>query len=184
MKLRFTLPLLVLIFLVVIFWKGLGIETLSGWNNTQSVNQPFPAFNFESLRPLNEQITENIFKNRVSFIHLWSTTCAICQKEHDFIMSLERVGSLLSATPLQWLGISFKDTPEDVLLFLENQGNPFSVVLVDEEGRLGVNLGIKGLPETFLVDSDGIIRLRHEGALNDKVWEEKFVPVLKELGVI
>jgi len=162
---------LILSFLFWIFWKAL-------FNEQHPVSQTttfFPEFHLKEVRAPHAVLTLSDLKGKVSIVHVWATWCGICIKEHQAWMSIKE------KWPYDFVSILYRDDPQKVLDLLAARGNPYTYVLNDEKGKLGLDLGLVGTPESFIVDKDGIIRFHHVGALNAHVFETTFLPILKEL---
>ncbi len=134
------------------------------------------------------------FKGHVTLVNLWATWCAGCKDEHPILMALSRQPGL------QMLGINYKELQASELsgqdpqsaealqkamarsqAWLQKNGQPFGVNLLDMDGRVGMNFGVYGLPETYLVDREGVVRFKHAGALTPEVVQQKLLPVLRSL---
>jgi len=125
-------------------------------------NQPLP------------QILKNKIPKQPVIIHFWATWCIVCQAEHPDLMNLTH------AHKIMWVGVAFKDSISKASKWLKLQGNPFDKLIFDNDGSIAISMGVYGTPETFLIDKNHKIILRHTGAINKKVWEQKFLPKLKE----
>ena len=109
-----------------------------------------------------------------ALINVWATWCIACRVEHPFLMKLKEESRLTI------YGLNYKDNKLKALDLLERDGNPFEFSIYDFEGRLAIDLGVYGAPETFFIDKNGLIRERHVGVIDEKVWEEKFSKYLNE----
>ena len=105
---------------------------------------------------------------------MWATWCIACKVEHPFLMKLKE------ESVLTVYGLNYKDNRSKAIKLLEIDGNPFELSIFDQQGKLAIDLGVYGAPETFFVDKKGIIRERHVGGLTKKVWEDKFEKFLIE----
>ena len=103
-------------------------------------------------------------------LNVWATWCPTCYAEHQFL-------NKLSAQGIRVVGLNYKDERQKAIKWLNDLGNPYSLSLYDNNGLLGLDLGVYGAPETFLIDGDGIVRYRHAGDLNDRIWEEEIKPL-------
>jgi len=112
---------------------------------------------------------------QVTLVNLWASWCLPCQAEHPYLVELGR------RDDLQVVGINWKDKPEAAAAFLAKLGNPFSAIGTDENGRAGIEWGISGVPESFLVDRQGVVRFRWVGPLDPIVIEERLLPIVAEL---
>ena len=134
------------------------------------------------------------FKGQVTLVNLWATWCAGCKDEHPILMALSRQPGL------QMLGINYKELQASELsgqdpqsaealqkatarsqVWLQKNGQPFGVNLLDMDGRVGMDFGVYGLPETYLVDRAGVVRFKHAGALTPEVVQHQLLPLLRSL---
>ncbi|STI47520.1 thiol:disulfide interchange protein (cytochrome C-type biogenesis protein) [Escherichia coli] len=103
-------------------------------------------------------------------LNVWATWCPTCRAEHQYL-------NQLSAQGIRVVGMNYKDDRQKAIRWLKELGNPYALSLFDGDGMLGLDLGVYGAPETFLIDGNGIIRYRHAGDLNPRVWEEEIKPL-------
>ena len=103
-------------------------------------------------------------------LNVWATWCPTCRAEHQYL-------NQLSAQGVRVVGLNYKDDRQKAIVWLKELGNPYSLSLFDGDGMLGLDLGVYGAPETFLIDGKGIIRYRHAGDLNARVWESEIKPL-------
>lgn len=139
------------------------------------IDQPAPAF---TLAGLGEQpgLARDEFAGQVVLVNFFASWCVPCRSEHPLLM---RLAAELK-TPLY--GIDYKDKPEDAARFLSELGNPYGRIGADRDGRVGIDFGVYGVPETYLIDGDGHIRYRHVGPLTAESLEHDLLPRLKALG--
>lgn len=121
-------------------------------------------------------LDETAFEGQVTLVNFWASWCLPCQAEHPLLVELAQRGDL------RLVGINWKDKPEAAAAFLGKLGNPFDAIGVDQNGRAAIEWGISGVPESFLVDRDGVVRFRWVGPLDPVIVEEKLLPLLDELG--
>jgi len=121
-------------------------------------------------------IDETTLQGQVTLVNLWASWCLPCQAEHPLLVDLAGRGDVLV------VGINWKDKPDAAAAFLARLGNPFAAIGVDESGRAGIEWGISGVPESFLVDRDGVVRFRWVGPLDPVIIEERLLPLVAELG--
>lgn len=165
-------PILVFIILVGFFWRGLSLDP----NNMPSalLNKPVPTFSLPRLANLEETNTDKILHGKVSLLNVWATWCVTCREEHAFLNQLQKQG-------VHIVGIDYKDNTLDAQRWIAELGNPYDEILVDEDGRVGLDLGVFGAPETYVIDKQGVIRYKHIGDLNQKVWSETIQPIVTAL---
>ncbi len=160
-RLMLFIPLVVFFGMGVLFWVGLGQEDKSVLPSPL-IGKPFPQFilnTVESGERLNHLPQEAVLVN------VWATWCPTCKAEHEFLNTLAKQG-------VKIVGINYKDDDFKARQWLTAYGNPYLFNIADPDGQLGLELGVYGAPETFLVDSKGIIRGKHVGDLNARVWEK------------
>ena len=124
------------------------------------------------LQP-DQQLSEKIFLGKVSLLHVWATWCATCRAEHLVLMDLARSKKVV------FYGLNYKDNPEAAKNWLKQYGNPYKAIISDPQGRLGIDLGVYGTPETFLIDSQGVIRYKYIGAITQHIWEHDIMPEIQ-----
>ncbi len=170
-------PLVIFAILAVLFWRGLSLNP----NDMPSalLNKPVPIFELPVLpAPENPDglVTANaeLFKGKVSLVNVWATWCVTCRQEHEFLNKLRAQGVTI-------YGINYKDNNEDAQKWLAELHNPYVFSVVDNDGRLGLDLGVFGAPETYVVDKSGIIRYKHIGDVNEKNWDATIKPVYDSL---
>lgn len=171
-RLLLFIPLAVFVVLALFFWRGLSLNP----NDMPSalLNKPVPKFSLPRLENLQELRSENILIGKVTLLNVWATWCVTCREEHAFLNQLNKQG-------MHIIGVDYKDITPDAQRWIAELGNPYDDIIVDEEGRLGLDLGVFGAPETYVVDKQGIIRYKHLGDLNQKVWDETIQPIVKAL---
>jgi cytochrome c biogenesis protein CcmG/thiol:disulfide interchange protein DsbE len=140
------------------------------------VDRPLPEFNQPSLYPeLGEYSTED-FVGEILLLNIWGSWCPPCHLEHPFFLEISD-----SEEDITFIGISYDYSMVEDREFLEERGNPFDYNVVDLDGSLRIDLGVTGAPETFLVDQNGMILFRHIGAIDADIWNQKFVPLLRQI---
>jgi cytochrome c biogenesis protein CcmG/thiol:disulfide interchange protein DsbE len=173
MHMKRWLPLLVFLVLVGFFAKGLFL-------NPREVPSPFigkpaPAFSLPVLDAADRTFSPADMKGRVWLLNIWAPWCASCRREHPALMLIAQAGMPI-------VGLNWKDKEREARVLLARAGNPYLAVPEDPDGLVGIDYGVTGTPETFIIDKAGIIRLKHIGPIDAEVWEKKFAPKLKELG--
>lgn len=134
------------------------------------VDRPVPAYAMARLGG-GDLVTSGSMRGRPYLINVFASWCTPCRAEHPLLMALEERGVAI-------IGVAYKDEPGDTQRFLDELGNPFAAVGMDPEGRLGLDLGVTGAPETFVVDAGGVIREVHRGPLTADIVERKILPAL------
>ncbi len=167
------IPLGVFSILVVFLYLGFSFEDKHRLPSAL-LNQPFPTFSLPKLM-VAEQATQEDLHGTITLVNVWGTWCPTCRAEHDKLLEIA------ATEGLRIVGINYKDDPAKAQQWLTTLGNPYVWTVVDREGRLGIDLGVYGAPESFLVDADGMIRFKWVGDVNDRVWANEFKPRLDEL---
>lgn len=163
----FAVPLLAFVGLAVLLGSRLGSDpTLLP---SARIGKPLPEFHLTSLAQPDRMLTAADVKGRVSILNVWATWCISCQVEHPVLKQMAAEG-----VPI--IGVNYKDYRESALKYLELHGNPFRFTIFDEKGDLGLDLGVYGAPETYLLDKNGNIRYRFIGVLDPEKWEKELKP--------
>ncbi|MDX9874010.1 MAG: DsbE family thiol:disulfide interchange protein [Spongiibacteraceae bacterium] len=176
-RLILFLPLLVFIGVVVLFFV-MQREMGRGEYDPQALpsallNKPLPAFELTDLHE-GRPVTSDDLKGRVALVNVWATWCPSCYYEHPYLNQLEERGVVI-------YGVNYKDVPEKAKQWLAEKGDPYALVLDDRQGRLGLDLGVTGAPETYVIDHRGTVRMRYQGPLDERVWQESFAALIEQL---
>ena len=166
------LPLVVFASLIIVLFSFLSDR--DDQLETALIDSSFPEFKIGSLSDESRILTKQDIIKLPALINVWATWCIACRVEHPFLMKLKEESRLTI------YGLNYKDNKLKALDLLERDGNPFEFSIYDFEGRLAIDLGVYGAPETFFIDKNGLIRERHVGVIDEKVWEEKFSKYLNE----
>ena len=138
------------------------------------IDSTFPEFSIASLKDAKRNLSKKDISELPALINVWATWCIACRIEHPFLMDLKK------NSVLKIYGLNYKDEREKALDLLKRDGDPYEFSIYDFDGRLAIDLGVYGAPETFFIDENGVIRERHVGVIDKKVWEEKFAIYLNE----
>jgi cytochrome c biogenesis protein CcmG/thiol:disulfide interchange protein DsbE len=168
------LPLVLFLVLAGFLAKGLFL-------NPREVPSPFigrtaPAFTLPLVGEANASFSPADMKGKVWMLNVWAPWCASCRQEHPVLMQIAQSGRI----PI--VGLNWKDGNREAVALLARGGSPYVAVPDDSDGRVGIDYGVTGTPETYIIDQAGIVRLKHVGPISLDVWEGKFEPKLKELG--
>lgn len=155
-----------------LFWRGLYLDPKD--LPSVLIDKPIPEFQLESVSG-NQQLTKNDLPGEMFLLNVWGSYCLPCLIEHPTLMRLTEAGEI----PV--VGVNYRDQQDLAQQWLDDNGNPFAFSVMDPDGRFGIDLGVYGAPETYLVDSNGIIRFRHVSVLDETVWQEVFEPAIAEL---
>lgn len=138
------------------------------------IGKPLPSFRLEALDvPGAFYDRSTLIDGKPLLLNVWATWCPTCRAEHQFLKELAQDG-------VRVVGMNYKDSRPKAVNWLASLGNPYALSLFDGNGMLGMDLGVYGAPETFLIDGKGIIRWRHAGDLNERVWREQLQPLWKK----
>ena len=162
-------PLLMFAALSVFFFEALKLrETRSNSELTSAlIDRPFPEFALPGLD--NRMHTRDDLVGEVRLVNVWGSWCPSCRDEHPFLEELTRRGVSI-------VGLNYKDTPDAAIQWLQVFGDIYDFHIQDQSGRLGLDLGVYGAPETFLIDRMGVIRYKRVGVVNETIWQEQIKP--------
>jgi len=170
---RYLLPLGIFIALVLLL--GVGLRLNPRLVPSPLVGKPVPEFSLELLHAPAEKLSRADLTGKVSLLNAWATWCVECRREHPLLVDIAKQGKV----PVY--GLNYKDQRPDALEWLRRLGDPYVASGFDADGRVGIDLGVYGLPETFLVDAGGMIVHKHIGPIDRQVWETEFVPIIERL---
>ena len=174
---RRLLPLAVFVALAVLL--GLGVMRNAGKDNSAIpsplVGKAAPAFALPVLGEPDRLVRGEDLRGAPYVLNVWGSWCPACRDEHPVITALAKAGRV------RVIGYDYKDTTDDAQRWLAQFGNPYSLVVADEDGRAAFDWGIYGAPETFLVDADGVIRWKHVGPMTDDVVRDQLLPAIEAL---
>lgn len=171
--LKFTTPLLV--FLVLAVFLAIGLNLNPREIPSPLIDKPAPSFTLQTLEDRSRTLSTADLKGQVWLLNVWASWCVSCRAEHPVLNRLaERRSAVI-------IGLNYKDEPEAANDWLARLGNPYDVSVVDSEGLTGIDWGVYGVPETFVVDKRGLVRYKHTGPVADKDVEEIFLPLLSAL---
>ncbi len=177
MKTQFYLPLIGFLILVVICVIQL-VDNSHGDDPTKLesvlIDRPVPKFRLEDLVEPDVLYQRSIFKGQPVLLNIWATWCPTCFSEHQFLNSIAQNG-------VKIIGLNYKDDRVKAIDWLKRLGNPYLITLYDGDGMLGLDLGVYGAPETFLIDGKGIIRYRQVGDINQDNWTNTLEPLYRQL---
>lgn len=170
-----------ILFVPLIIFLGMGFFLYQGLFLNPKVlesaleGKPVPYFELEQLELPTKMITNKDLIGKVAMLNVWGTWCPACKYEHPYLMVLARNQQI----PIY--GINYRDEREMALEELAQQGNPYEINIFDKDGRLGLDLGVYGAPESFIIDHQGIVRYRFAGPIDQRIWAETLYPIVKTL---
>lgn len=172
-KLKFIIPLVLFVALAGFLAAGLKLDPREV--PSPLIGKPAPEFKLALLHEESRSISRADMLGKPWILNVWASWCAACQIEHPLLMQYARIKQV----PL--IGLNYKDTRPNGQAWLARHGNPYDASLFDQDGRLGIDFGVYGAPETFVIDKTGVIRFKHIGPLTPEVIEKRIDPLLKEL---
>lgn len=171
MSLRFVAPIAIFAVLIPVFFVGLK-ENPSELPSPY-LNKKAPAFELPSLQEPSSTVSNRDYEGQVALVNVWATWCVGCRHEHDFLMTLSKTVDV----PIY--GLNWHDQREDALKWLDQLGNPYKKSAFDADGKVGIEWGVYGAPETFLIGADGTVLHKHLSPLTREVWERDFLPKIR-----
>jgi cytochrome c biogenesis protein CcmG/thiol:disulfide interchange protein DsbE len=170
---RFLLPIGT--FVVLLIFLGVGLNRDPHEIPSPLIGKPAPSFQLTQLHDQQKLITPMDLRGKVWMLNVWASWCVSCREEHPVLMKFSERGVL----PI--IGLNYKDERDAGLTWLNQFGNPYQVSAFDGNGRVGIDYGVYGVPETFIIDKQGVIRMKHVGPVTDEVIKEKLLPLIQEL---
>ena len=170
---RFLIPLGVFVVLAGFLFVGLGL-------NPREVPSPFigkpaPEFRLAQLAQPEKAFTPQEMRGEVWLLNVWASWCVACRQEHPLLVELAREKTI----PI--VGLNYKDKPDAAIGWLAQLGDPYTLSVKDLDGRVGIEYGVYGVPETFVIDRTGVIRYKQIGPITEEVWKKKMLPLVQEL---
>jgi cytochrome c biogenesis protein CcmG/thiol:disulfide interchange protein DsbE len=173
MKAKFLIPLA--LFLVLAVFLAIGLNRDPHEVPSPLINKPAPAFEIPQLSESNQSFSPASMKGQVWILNVWASWCVACREEHPVLVELAKS----KMAPI--IGLDYKDKREDALAMLAKQGNPYLLSAFDSNGRVGIDYGVYGVPETYVIDKAGIIRFKHIGPITMDLLNKKIYPLISEL---
>jgi cytochrome c biogenesis protein CcmG, thiol:disulfide interchange protein DsbE len=170
---RFVLPLGVFIAVVVFLYIGLGLNPREV--PSPLINKPAPAFNLQRLDDPSQSTTDKDLHGKVWILNVWASWCVSCLEEHPLLVEFSKSGLV----PIY--GLNYKDRKPEADAWLGKHGNPYLLSLMDPDGKIGIDYGVYGVPETYVIDKAGIIRFKQIGPVTEGVLKNKIVPLVRQL---
>jgi len=173
-RVKLFIPALFFVAMLGVLLYGLGRDP----NQVPSalINRPLPVFEKPALFAPDTVISSTELRGGIFLVNVWATWCPPCHVEHPYLLEISE-----REPGVTFVGVNYKDDVALAREFIEQRGNPFKLNVVDLDGSLGIDFGVSGAPETFLVDSSGTIRYRYVGVIDNRVWAETFKPILAQM---
>ncbi|WP_313087973.1 DsbE family thiol:disulfide interchange protein [Pseudomonas sp.] len=171
-RLLMLLPLAIFLLVAVFLYRGLFLDPTE--LPSALIGKPLPAFSLPSVEDPNRLISAEDIKGRAALVNVWATWCVACKIEHPVLNQLAKQG-------VNIYGVNYKDDTAAAQKWLREFHDPYRLNISDAQGSLGLDLGVYGAPETFLVDKQGIIRHKYVGVIDERVWREQLAALYQEL---
>ncbi len=173
--LRAIIPAALFIVLAGFLWIGLYKDP--SLVPSPLIGKPVPEFTLSTLKDPTKNITQADFAADYALINVWATWCVACKQEHQALLNLAAQG-----VPI--FGLNYKDDRQSAIQWLLEDGDPYVMSAFDESGRVAIDFGVYGAPETFLIDRQGIIRHKLVGVMTPGIWQNQFVPKINQLAAV
>ena len=170
---RFVLPLTVFVVVVLFLWKGLSLNPRE--IPSPLIDKSVPAFTLPQLHAPEKTLSAAELKGQVWLLNAWGSWCVSCRLEHPLLMQLARSGQV----PIY--GLNMKDQREDAIAWLQKFGDPYKASVSDLAGRIAIDFGVYGAPETFVIDKHGVIRHKQIGPITPEALRDTILPLIKQL---
>lgn len=170
---RFGVPLAVFVLLVLLLGIGLGLNPREV--PSPLIGKPAPSFRLPELHAPERTFSPQELAGQVWILNVWASWCAACREEHPVLEALAKS----RAVPIY--GLNYKDRREDAIRWLQQFGDPYRLSIFDAEGRVGLDYGVYGVPETYVIDKRGVIRYKRIGPVTPEIVEKKLLPLIREL---
>jgi cytochrome c biogenesis protein CcmG/thiol:disulfide interchange protein DsbE len=171
---KYIFPLILFIMVLIFLYRGLHLNP----SEIQSplIGKSAPNFSAPSIMDPKKTIDEKIFRDHITIFNVFASWCISCHTEHAQLMQLHK-----EAPDVQIIGLAFKDHSLDVKKYLQKAGNPYKAVVDDKEGNIGIDYGVYGTPETFVIDKGGVIRSKIVGPISSEILKNQLLPLIKTL---
>lgn len=170
---RYATPLGIFLLLLVLL--GIGLTLNPRTVPSPLIDKPIPAFELIGLKDPGQRLSHETLRGQVSLLNVWATWCVPCRQEHPVLVGIAARGEATI------YGINYKDDRRQALAWLRELGDPYRMNGYDATGRAGIELGVYGLPETFIIDSTGKIIYKHIGPISESTWNQTLLPKIKAL---
>ncbi len=171
--LKYIIPLL--LFVVLAVFLALGLKLNPREIPSPLINKPAPVFSLPVLGNPEQSFSPNQLKGKVWLLNVWASWCVSCRSEHPVLNEFSRTHDVII------VGLNYKDDARAGQQWLAELGNPYFLSVMDQDGRVGIDYGVYGVPETFIIDKKGLIRFKFTGPVSMKAVNETFIPLLQQL---
>ena len=170
---RYAIPGAVFILLIAVLAIGLNLDPR--YIPSPLIDKPLPSFTLPNLHDEATVVMQRDMTEKPRLLNVWASWCVACRIEHPLLIELANSGQI------DIVGLNYKDDRGDALAWLTRHGDPYSQIIHDRAGKLGIDLGVYGVPETFVIDSTGIIRHKHVGPISQVVLDNVILPLVSQL---
>ena len=170
---RFLIPLAIFVGLAVLLYAGLELDPRRV--PSPLIDKPAPAFSLPTLNREDVNISPKDLAGKVWLLNVWASWCVACRAEHPLLNELAQ----RDVVPI--VGLNYKDARDDAKRWLRERGDPYTVVAVDADGRVGIDWGVYGVPETFVIDKKGVIRHKQIGPISPDALRNEILPLIARL---
>jgi cytochrome c biogenesis protein CcmG/thiol:disulfide interchange protein DsbE len=170
---RFAIPLV--LFILLVAFLAIGLRHDPHEVPSPLIDKPAPAFQLAQLRDPSQTFSAADMRGKVWLLNVWASWCVTCRDEHPLLLQYARSGAL----PIY--GLNYKDKRDDALSWLGELGDPYVLSVSDNDGRVGIDYGVYGAPETYLIDRDGVIRFKQIGPVTPDIWQKTILPLAQKL---
>lgn len=173
MRYKFLIPFIIFALLIIFFWQGLHRGDPRKLNSVL-IGKSIPEFNSQNLLA-DTSISKQDFLGHLTLLNVWASWCLSCHNEHVVLMDMA------STNKIAIYGLNYKDDLMQAKTWLRKYGNPYQKIIADNQGKLAIDFGVYGTPETFLIDEKGIIQYKFIGPLTAEVWQKEIMPLILKL---
>ncbi len=163
------------LFLILLIFLGYGLTLNPREVPSPLIGKPAPAFRLPTVADPAKSMGTDDFAGKVTLLNVWASWCVSCRQEHPLLVELARKGSV------QVYGLNYKDTRQDARRWLASFGDPYVASAFDEDGRVGIEWGVYGVPETFVIDRKGVIRHKLTGPVTPENWAKTLQPLIQRI---
>lgn len=163
------------VFIVLVIFLAIGLTRDPREVPSPLINKPAPVFSLQQLHEPQKTFDSKSMLGQVWLLNTWASWCVACREEHPILMEYAKTKTVAL------VGLDYKDKPEEGLKWLARHGNPYDLSISDLDGRVGIDFGVYGVPETFLIDKQGIIRYKQIGPVTPEALRDKIIPLILEL---
>ncbi len=163
------------IFLILVIFLGIGLTRDPSLIPSPLIDKKMPEFSLTQIKNSDKTLSSVDLLGQVSLLNIWASWCVACRSEHPVLLELARSGLV------NIYGLNYKDQREDALRWLDYYGDPYTTSAYDYTGKTGIEYGVYGVPETFVIDKKGFIRYKHVGPVTDDILKKKILPLIEQL---